>query len=151
MWGGGASRTRYVRVPNGAVCGAGHRRYESHVPPVCFYRIPVPIHQHWLAPVSVALKVKAFVPVFIASQRLSAACLGASRANQPSAPALRTGFLQSLDLTRRVMSLSVEARDLFDAMKGGSVVVGWLRDHDGDLEALVEVGEISSRPRVVRD
>ena len=44
-----------------------------------------------------------------------------------------------MDLTRRIMALSVESRDLFDAMKGGAVVVGWLRDHEGDLEVQVQV------------
>ncbi len=40
---------------------------------------------------------------------------------------------------RRVMSLSVENRDLFDAMKGGEVVVGLLRDHEGDTALQVAV------------
>ena len=37
------------------------------------------------------------------------------------------------------MALSVEARDLFDAMKGGFVIVDMLKAHEGDLEVLVAI------------
>jgi hypothetical protein len=42
-------------------------------------------------------------------------------------------------MLRRIMLLSVESRDLFDAMKGGEVVVGWLQDHAGDVALQVAV------------
>ncbi len=87
-----------------------------------------------------ALKVKVYVPAKIACCKLSAACLAAaaSGADAEAAATLRDGFLLALSLTRQVMLLSVEARDLFDSMKGGEVVVGMLRDHEGDVELQVQ-------------
>ena len=73
---------------------------------------------HPLLPV-VAVKIKTYVPALIACRKLSDAFLAAAAAGAPApaATTLRSGLLLALDLTRTVMALSVEARDLFDAMK----------------------------------
>ncbi|GAX81213.1 hypothetical protein CEUSTIGMA_g8645.t1 [Chlamydomonas eustigma] len=85
---------------------------------------------------AVVLKAKTYVPAFIACCKLSAACLSAAPS---SANSVKEWFQTAINVTKRIMLLSVEARDLFDAMKGGEVVVGWLRDHAGDIALQVAV------------
>ena len=76
-------------------------------------------HLAHLPLLAVAVKIKTYVPALIACRKLSDAFLAAAAAGAPApaATTLRSGLLLALDLTRTVMALSVEARDLFDAMK----------------------------------